>query len=273
GPGSWVHPGLSDPATLPPNMLGLLALGWLLSRRAWRRLPRSTTPILAAWIALCLAFLGRHYACSGAGAGVCGVFVVAAHHYHVYLQAAWASLTGLVLVDLWAMGRRRDLVPLAILAACVGLIGLFAKTEDLALRRLGSTHADLILDRAAYDWILLRTSPLDVFVTELPREPADMGPAAATVMAAGRRLIAAPAFHTNPYVDWAQMNARRTTYLKPGADLSGLLRQAGSSTAYLLLPNGTFTGAATPVFNSAFNTIYRVEPALRRTPRIPPPAP
>jgi hypothetical protein len=259
GPGSWQHPALTDPATLLPNALGLLALGWLLSRREWSRLPLSTTLILGGWIGLCVAFLGRHYVCAVAGqtGGACGVFVVAAHHYHVYLQAAWASLIGLAVVRLWKIGRRRDLVPLLMLLVFAGLIGFFTKPEDAELRRLGSTRMDLILDRAAYHWILLGTAPDDLFVTELPDDAADMGPGAATVMAAGRKLVAPPAFHANPYVAWAPRNARRISYLKTGADLCPLLRQG--SNAFFLLPNGRTVEGATRVFSSAFNTIFRVD--------------
>jgi hypothetical protein len=258
GPGAWVHPALSDPATLPPNIGGVLALGWLLWRQ--ERLPLVSVAVLGVWIGVCLLFLGRHYVCPGRTGGACGVFVVAAHHYHIYLQAAWASLIGLALVRLWAFGRRQDLVPLTILAGFVGLVALFDKADDVALRRLGSTRTELILDRSAYDWIVTQTRPGALFVTELPPEGADMGPAAATVMAAGRRLVAPPEFHTNPYVAWAPMNARRIGYLKAGADLCPLVRQAGGEAAFFLLPLGRAVRGAAPVFSSAFDTIYRVDP-------------
>jgi hypothetical protein len=257
GPGAWVHPALSDPATIVPNAFGVLASGWLLIRR--EQLPRGSAAILAAWIGLCVLFLGRHYACAGRIDGVCGVFVVAAHHYHVYLQAAWASVGGVVLARLWVRGRRQDLVPLTILAGFVGLLGFFSKADDIEFRRLGSTRPELILDRAAYDWIIARTQPGDLFVTALPVEGADMGPAAATVMAAGRRLVAPPAFHTHPYVAWAPMNARRASFLTDRADLCPLLHQAGSGTAFFLVPEGHDVPGTAPVFSSAFNTIYRLD--------------
>jgi hypothetical protein len=263
GPGAWVHPVLTDISTLLPNGIGGLALGWLLARHAWTRLAPATTAILGAWIALCLGFLGRHYVCSLTGhtGGACGVFVVAAHHYHVYLQAAWASLAGLALVELWVLGRRQDLIPLAVLATLAGVGGFLTKPEDAELRRLGSARPELILDRSAYDWIIAETNPADLFVTELPPDGANMGPAAATVMAAGRRLVAPPAFHSNPYVAWAPMNARRLLALSPGGGRCALLRQAGGHAAFLLLPSTRIVGRAdAPVFSSAFNTIYRVSP-------------
>jgi hypothetical protein len=258
GPGAWMHPALSDGATLAPNVGGVLALGWLLFRREWAKLPRASVAILAAWIALCLAFLGRHYACLGQTDGVCAVFVVAAHHYHVYLQAAWASVGGVALVRLWAQGRRLDLVPLAMLAGLVGLIGFFGKAEDVELRRLGSTHPEWVLDQDAYSWIIGHTNPNDLFVTELPAEGADMGATAATVMAAGRRLVAPPEFHTNPYVAWAPMNARRLAFLAADADLCALTRQAENNAAFFLLANDRMVRGVTPVFHGVFSTIYRV---------------
>lgn len=281
GPGAWVHPALTDPATLLPNVLGCLVALWLMSRREWSRLPRISVAILGAWVVLCAGFLGRHYACAAMAqsGGACGVFVIAAHHYHVYLQAAWATLAGVALVRLWSFGRRQDLVPLGILAVLLGMAGFFAKAEDTELHRMGSARADRIMDRAAYDWILSNTRPADLFVTELPPQGADMGPAAATVMAAGRRLVAPPEFHTNPYVEWAAMNARRLAYLD--GDFCSLLQQAGGDSAFLLLRNDRLGGAVTPVFSSTFHTVYRVDDsacseryqAIRRTPQIPPPAP
>ena len=263
-PGTWVHPALSDVVILAPNLLGAGAMAWLLVRREWRHLPATTVAILAAWIAVCTIFLGRHYACAALGqtGGVCAVFVVAPHHYHVYLQAAWSSLAGLALVKIWTLGRRRDLAPLLVLAALAGLAGLFAKAEDIELRRLGSTQPDMILDRDAYAWILAETQPGDVFVTELPAGGIGMGPPGATVIAAGRRLVAPPEFHANPYVAWPPREAARVDALH--RDPCPLLAQnrAGDRPPLFMLANqDTAPPGLVAVFHGAFNTIYRVSAA------------
>lgn len=265
-PGAWVHPVLSDRLTLLPTALGLFLLAWLVRQRAWAHLPRSTVGILGAWIALCGMFLVRHYACSDNRDGVCGVFVVAAHHYLVYLQAAWATVAGLALALLWRRGEPAHWVRSAAAVLVVALIAFFADAEDLAYRRLGQGPAERVLDRAAYEWILARTEPGALFVTELPPNPADMGPGAAAVIAAGRRLVAPPGLHSNPYLPWTSRNEQRLALLKPGADLCPLLREAGEDGAFFLLPHGR-TVAAAPVFDTAVHTIYRVpERSCRRPP-------
>ena len=256
-PGSWVHPVLSQPLTLVPNLLGVVAAIWLLTQRIWLPLPRGTIALFAAWITLCLIPLGRHYACDGRTDGVCGVFVVAVHHYLAYLQPAWASLIEVALVRLTNGRVPTALLGLAIAACGIAAVLFMSAPEDQSLRRLGSIHPELVLDRAAYAWILANTRPEDLFVTELPPNPADMGPGAATVMAAGRRLVAPPEMHSNPYVAWEPRNARRLEALRPGADLCPLLREAADANAFLLLPAGQKTDA-TPVFRSPFSTIYSV---------------
>ncbi len=285
GPGAWAHPALGDWVTTLPNLGGGAALGWLLWRRAWRDLPTPTVALLGTWIGLCLLFLGRHYACAAVGetGGICGIFVVAAHHYHAYLQAAWASVAGLALVRvlgppsrlpfggtmpcrLWLDRSRAGLVvrtgiSLSVLAAGFAFL---TKPDDIALQRLGSTRPELILDLDAYGWIIRQTGPEDLFVTELPPNEADMGPAAATVMAAGRRLVAPPALHANPYVAWEARNARRLRFLAAvsgrGGALCAFQAEAGDGAALLMLPSDRAVdpAAAVPVHRSAFNTIYRL---------------
>jgi hypothetical protein len=260
-PGAWVHPALREKLTLLPNLFGAGILGWLLWRRAWVGLPPASVAMIGTWIGLCVAFLARHYACSAAGeaGGVCGVFVVAPHHYHAYLQAAWASLAGL------AIGRWD---PPRLLLGCAGLallgvlFGFLTRPEDLALQRLGSTRPELIMDLAAYDWILGHTAPSDLFVTELPPGGEDMGPAAATVLAAGRRLVAPPELHANPYLGWAERNARRLGDLRAlsvgGGDPCRLWTEAAGGVVLFLLPNDAVvaSGGVTAVFRDQFLTIY-----------------
>ena len=261
--GSWVHPVLSRPLMLVPGVLGLLALIWLLTQLIWLRLPRGTMAIFVAWIILCLVPFGRHYACIGRTGGACSVFVVAAHHYVAYLQPAWASLIGLALARLSSGRVSTARLSFAIAACSTAAIVFVFDPDDWSLRRLGSVHPERVLDRAAYEWILANTRPDDLFVTELPPNPADMGPGAATVIAAGRRLVAPPEMHSNPYVAWQPRNAQRLDALRPDADLCPLVREAGDGTAFLLL---SADGAqadrhidrATPVFSSSFNMIFAV---------------
>ena len=145
------------------------------------------------------------------------------------------------------------------IAACgVAAIVFVFDPEDRALRRLGSVHPELVLDRAAYEWILANTRPDDLFVTELPPNPADMGPGAATVSAAGRRLVAPPEMHSNPYVAWQPRNARRLEALRRGADLCPLVREALTPPPSCCCPPTGTIGGVTPVFSSPFNTIYAV---------------
>jgi len=256
-PGSWVHPVMSEPLTLVPNLLGVAAMIWLGTQRIWLRLPRGTIALFAAWILLCVIPLGRHYACDGRTDGACVVFLVAVHHYLAYLQPVWASLIGLAGVSV-TNGRISTAPLYLVIAACgVAAILFVLDPEDQSLRRIGSIHPERVLDRGAYDWILANTRPDDLFVTELPPNPADMGPGAATVIAAGRRLVAPPEMHSNPYVAWEPRNAQRLDALRPDADLCPVLRDAAATT-FLLLPAGREVSRATPVFRSPFNTIYQV---------------
>ncbi|MBN8910062.1 MAG: hypothetical protein J0H99_26475, partial [Rhodospirillales bacterium] len=182
-PGAWVH-GLLTPEsasrTLLLNLPGLLALPVL------RSLPRPAAAAIAAWISLCLLGLARHYACqAGIGAG-CRVLVIAPHHYHVYLQAAWACLIGIVLARWLARDATRVAVGLVAAAAVVGAIGTFQHAVDLDRRRLAQDAPDLVLDRTAHAWILRHTSPEALFATPLPDAPDQLGPTVGTVFAAGR---------------------------------------------------------------------------------------
>lgn len=267
-PGAWQHP-LLTPAEvirmLSLNLPGGLA-ALLLLCSGCGVLPRVTAAILAAWVAVCLLFLARHYACGLTGGGtVCGVFVIPAHHFHVYLQAAWACLVGCaVAAALRAMSLRdrRALAcgPMA-LAVVTGAALLFVHPADRLMRGGTATEPETVLDRAAYDWLLRHTAPDDLFVTELPAELDQMGPAAATVLAAGRRLVAPPRIHANPYLDWPRLEARRTAYLH--AALAGepgcaFVREAGRGRALLLLPRSQVLPAATPLLRTASHTVFRV---------------
>ena len=255
-PGAWTHPLFDDPQRmLLLSLPAMLSLVWLVHIRA--RATAGTIALLAGWCGLCLAFLGRHAACANglADGGVCRILVISPHHFHVYLQAAEACVTGRAL---WLAATRlaTRLRPVAVaivsLAICAGVAGLFLHRWDRDAREGALANPDAMLDRSAYEWIVSHTRPDDRFVI-LPSggEPNGMGPAAATVIAAGRQLLAPPETHSNPYMPWAPLNARRFAYLAAGATGSE------DDPAYLLLPLGTdWLGEA--IFRSATHAVYRV---------------
>jgi hypothetical protein len=284
-PGSWVeyflnlgHPKLML-IVAALNFPGLVALAttWALRRRA--PLSRVATAILAAWIGISAAFLIRYYACGflGNGPGICRVAVIPVHHFHFYLQAAWACLIGHACWQVWQRDRlspaiRRMGAAAAILLALAGSVWFIARPMDMRIRALALAESD-VLDPDAYLWIHDNTRPADLFVTELIDDPNttlnDVD--ALTVMAAGRRLVAAPALHSNPYIDWPSRDERRRRYLaaiKAGPDASNpalcdLAREAGSGAAvWALLPRQTpvATQAASPAHATEANVIYRITP-------------
>ena len=233
--------------------------------RGWTVLPRVTMALLVGWMLPCLLLLGRHYACDDTSGGVCGVVVIAAHHYVAYLQPAWALLVGVAVLHAAPATSRHSVRAAGGVALALCAAAWFTRPEDLALRRIGGTGPAQVLDRAVYDWLLLRSRPDALVLTDLPANPADMGPRAATVFAAGRNLVASPELHSNPYMPWPPRNAQRLAWLRRGADLCPLLRAAGPGAAYILLASGEPAPAAPSVFASGFNTLYRVpDDACRR---------
>jgi hypothetical protein len=243
---------------------------------------RRSVAILAAWTGICVLFLLRHYACMLAPGAMpdaaCRVTSVPPHHYHFYLQAGWACVIGFAGWAagrrIWASGgaaRRAGLAAAVLLAAATGAAGLLNRPYDRVARQQAERDG-VDFDRDAYAWILAETRPADLFVTELKTDWGD--PAAFSVYAAGRRLVAAPKLHSNPYVAWEPRDARRQLYLAAAdegdaAALCGLAREAASARggrAWLLLPNERAVAAPTeragvePVFRSAFHTAYRVVP-------------
>ena len=252
-PGAWVHPLFSEPERmLLLSLPALVSAVWLLHVRATA--PAGTIPLLLAWCTICLAFLARHAACAEglASGGACRVFVIAPHHFHVYLQAAEACVTG------WALWlgmvrlapRMRPAAAFAGAAAVAASVaGLFLQPWDREARAGSLANPGATLDRTVYDWIVGHTAPSDRFVTLLPAETDLMGPAAATVIASGRRLVAPPEIHSNPYIPWAPLNAERLAYLGSGTGERG--------PAFLLLP-ADMVWAGDAVFRSAAHVVYWV---------------
>lgn len=293
-PAFWFDPmSIFDTASwgLGLQRLGLLVyngVGFLLVLAAlllYRRLPhvdRRTVTILLAWIGVCTALLVRHYACTFVGnePSICRISLVPVHHYHFYLQAAWACLWGFVLWNAvrWLAGflASRTWSPPVMLAgvvmACVVISGaalLFQHgvrlTYDFRARQRVMSNSDSF-DLSAYHWILKNTEPRDLFVTQqaASEEEADR---ALTVMATGRRLVSMPVYFSNPYVDWNERDARRRRYLsaltESGQGICDLAIEAGKdASAWFLVANGTAIGSAMvdAVFRTEFNTLYRVRP-------------
>ncbi len=232
-PGAWMHPLFAAPGRMALLSLpAVLSLGWLVYTRA--RVPAGVLALFGAWVGICLVFLARRSLCADGviDGTACRVLAIAPHHFHVYLQAAEACATGYAL-SLLATRLAPRMRPIAAAAAglaiAAGVVGLFVQPWDRDARAGTLVRPGAIMDRAAYAWIVANTRPAARFVTLLPPEADQMGPAAATVIAAGRQLVAPPEIHSNPYIAWAPLNAQRRAYLAAGP--SGV-----ATGAYFLLP-------------------------------------
>jgi len=250
-PGAWIHPLFGEPGRmLLLSLPALVSAACLLHMRTTA--PAGTISLLFTWCAICLVFLARHTACAEGwvAGGTCRVFVIAPHHFHVYLQAAEACITGWALW-LGSVRLAPRLRPTAAFVGCVavaaGVTGLFLHPWDRAARSGALLYPGAMLDRSVYDWIVGHTDPGDRFVTLLPPETDLMGPAAATVIASGRRLVAPPEIHSNPYIAWGPLNAERLAYLQPGTE--------GRGPVYLLLP-ADMAWPGPIVFRSAAHVVY-----------------
>jgi hypothetical protein len=287
--GSWTEP-LLDPynlfrKTAIMNVPGVLALGatWLLRGRI--PLSRRATVIILTWIGVCTIFLLRHAACTTLqfGGPACEVFVVPAHHFHLYLQAAWACLIGHVVwrgAHLYWQSSVGNTLRKALAISVAGALiltagtGLFVRPYD-AEARMTATEDGEAFDLATYRWILSNTRPTDLFVTQI-RTPPVKEPATYTVMAGGRRLVATPELHSNPYVDWRERDARRQRYLSAAIDtragqhqdLCALRAEARSGNeAWFVLPLSVAAKASglQLAYQSAFLAVYRVTAACDAT--------
>ena len=268
-PGFWRDPNLGAMTRVAIlNAPGMLALvGALFLYRRGIRLARDATFALGGWIILCAVVLARHYACGLAARAtgadiaeiaVCRVFVVPVHHYHLYLQTAWTVLIGFVswhLLHLFLERGTRSRTGVAavivVVLAAVGGWSLLNRKLDAELRHKAQARdGGRSIDLDAYRWILTNTQPNDTFATPLAFDWAD--PAAFAVYAAGRKLVAVPLLHSNPYVLWEPREARRRQILEAAA--GGVpptpLCEYDSGTLWVLLPIGA------PVDESRVETVY-----------------
>ncbi len=245
-----------------PGMAAVVA-ALLLSKRA--PLERRAVLVLGAWIATCLAFLGRYYGCSAIGstAALCHLGTLPPHHYHFYLQAAWACVIGHTLyqaVRLWHLRAARiaahRFVPMLFAGAILlsGAGWLLFRPYDQRERTAALTK-DSDFDLEAYSWLIKNVPAADLFVTD---SAAEYGIADFTVMASAHRLVAVSAVHSNPFVDWTAREARRQAYLSalkaPANEiLCALNVEAGpNGHAWFLLP-----AAETPPDTNLVEAKYR----------------
>jgi hypothetical protein len=282
-PGSWTDSMMSPYVGLMArtallNAPGVLALaGTVFLHRRGIRLRRYAVIALGTWIILCSAFLVRHYACSlgarfvsadVADVSVCRVFLVPVHHFHLYLQSAWAVLIGFVgwhvsrlLLQRSPRIRTRVALTVALALAAAGGWSLLTRKFD-SEQRAEALEADggFDIDLDAYHWILANTQPNDTFATPLLHEARD--PAAFAVYAAARKLVAAPMLHSNPYVLWEPKEAQRRRILQAalGGGPATPLCESASGRLWVLLPIDAAVDKSRveSVYSSGNYAVYRV---------------
>jgi hypothetical protein len=265
------------------NLPGVLALvGTVFLYRRGIRLQRGAAFALGWWIILCVVVLGRHYACAlgarATGADVaeiaaCRVFVVPVHHYHLYLQSAWAILIGFVswhllrlFLERGTRSRAGVAAVIVIALAAAGGWSLLNRKFDAGQRRYALEGSDggWSIDLDTYHWILANTRPNDTFATPLSLDWGD--PAAFAAYAAGRKLVALPLLHSNPYLLWEPREARRQQILEAasGGTPPTPLCEYHGSTLWLLLPTGAAVDESRvkPVYSTERYTFYRVRDGL-----------
>lgn len=275
------------------NTPGVLAASgaWLLRRRA--PVDRRTVVILVTWIAVCITFLFRHEACaiSTSEGALCEVFLLPPHHFHFYLAAAWAPLIGHTMWHgalWWAEATPNHLshprvTVLSALAVVTLFLGAFCflfrpypveiyrwvrgiEQPSFHIQSREIVEKEKALDFGAYNWIVAHTRPSDLFVTRLRVDNAVF-----SVMAGGRRLVAAPEVFSNPYVAWVSRDVRRFRFITAisgeNADssraLCDLLAETGDGNAALfLLPNEDVVGnsALKLIWRGDDHSLYRVVP-------------
>jgi hypothetical protein len=288
-PGGTVHSSYEwvDPAMLPVgrrmvvlallNVPGLLAAVLALAFRRDMPFGRLTAAMLAAWIGVCGILLLRHYACAGftklgwERPSACGVFVVAVHHYHLYLQLGWACLIGLVgcgLARRWTLrpngepagARPRIAVAFGAALLVLGGAAFLTRGFDADWRESALERADhWTMDMAIYRWALAETRPGAMFVTDV--EDNWRSPAAYAVMAAGRGLVAAPVAFSHPYLDWMVREAERLHLIAAVTRSDAPLVPCNKAEAglWFVLDNDTtvLPGRAERLFSTASRSVYR----------------
>jgi hypothetical protein len=265
-----------------PTLVALIAVATLVIRgfldwpKMW--LGPKVTAILGAWILVCIIALARQFACWPIpnGYGICDTFAVPIHHFHVYLQAAEAILIGYAACLFYKHFLKREEFGIrnSWAAIAISVVLLVAGSANFLLRPSDRDMFERVkkgtyLDFELYQWVIANSNQTDLFVTDLPDETHD--PAAFAVFAAARRLVAAPAVQSNPFLNWEERNRRRSSYYVAAitesdashAKLCQLAQEAGSgSRAYVVIPNNlqALSIAGDPLFRSRTNAVYLVDP-------------
>jgi hypothetical protein len=279
-PGLWVDSLMfpSPSAVAKIILLNLPGIASLAALRFFRRwmvpsLNRSSLLVLVSWISVCALAISRYYLCTlikYSPDSICKVFVLPVHHYHLYLQDAWAFLIGYVLWQSMLRIRERFNKFAAYPTITAALVGTFLavggvislqRSYDLGARAAAIRDDDTDFDLDAYRWILANTASNDAFVTDLTSDGANR--TAFSVMAAGRQLVTVPKTFSNPYVDWNERNNKRLRYLEEASDADRLgaeLCDLGGGHGWLLLPNDfkVIQTRAKPEFRTRYDTGYRI---------------
>jgi len=259
-------------APIGAAMLATFAGAWLLRRFApvGRPLGRVTLAILLAWILPCAIMLARHFACrsAGGGGGACGVFVVAAHHWSLYLTLGWTLAAGYVLASIGKalLPGHGPVLPsfiamllggggVAVIAGFALLVGdPTAETRDPTadVRNWAMAADGRETDWDAYRWIIANTAPGDTFVTD------GSDPAAFSVIPAGRALVAAPVLHSSPYVNWRVRESHRQELLAAATGHATPTQLCANDPLWLLLPVATNVDMDTveTIFTTQQHVIY-----------------
>jgi hypothetical protein len=244
----------------------------VLLRRSMPMAP-ATIAIMGAWLGCSAAMLGRHYACRGLAEDIpaCQFFVVAVHHWSLYLTLGWTVVAGWVTVAAArimtsgirnARGRGTAVAAMALATGAAATVAYLvfaigdptAETRDPTadVRNWAMADDGRETDWEAYRWILANSASGDVFVTD------GSEPAAFSVIPAGRALIAAPKQHSNPYVLWAPRERERRDRLAAATGSTNLTAFCDGRSLFLLVPRAMpiRTAGLMRVFESRFNAIY-----------------
>jgi hypothetical protein len=265
-----------------PTFVALIAVATLVIRGFldWQKisLGPKVTAILGAWILACIIALARQFACWPIpnGYSICDTFAVPIHHFHVYLQAAEAILIGHVVCLIYERFFKRverlvgkeswAAVAISVVLVTAGCINFLLRPSDRDM--LERVEKSMFLDFELYQWVIANSNQGDLFVTDLPDEEHD--PAAFAVFAGARRLVAAPAVQSNPFLNWEERNRRRNNYYVAAitesdashAKLCRLVQEAGpGSRAYVVIPNNLQASSILgyPLFRSRTNAVYLVD--------------
>jgi len=227
GPGGWQWPLLYRRELAH---LASLAITWATAAALlgalvmWRRKRGSfEARVLGVWAIACALWIGYGY--------LTRLFTafplpraVPSHHFVFYLKALESVLFGVGVAAICGFLTSRlggrfgvRLAPDALVSALVvALVALhypsYRERPDFTLSR---RKAERFLERndrlAAFDWIAKNTEPEAVFLCEDALSLYVVGPA-------GRKVVAADRYFSNPYLDWSYRNRRRNRMLRCLAD-------------------------------------------------------